>query len=161
MSAIVLDGFLEKRSAAVERERTVTLDAAGREKFAESLKATEAVIAESIILVQDGVHPKVNALLSTPAREFVTVDEEGFRLTVRHYLYERLEKNGVPLSRVDVPWKACLDYMESFLTEIAVMSPRAEMVVSDPYVSSWKEKGHYDLAGDAALYGYLFYHKRR
>ena len=41
------------------------------------------------------------------------------------------------------------------------MAPRAESIVADPYVSSWKEKGQYDRAGDAALYGYLYYHAKK
>lgn len=100
-------------------------------------------------------------MLSTPAKELMTIDEEGFRLSVRHYLYERLERNGVPLSRIDVPMKACVDYFEAFMTDIATMSPRGEAIVSSPYALGWKERGRYDLAGDAALYGYLFYYKRK
>lgn len=155
------DVFAARRTAELEAEAAVRAAAAGKEKFAESQAAMSAEISDSIILIGDGVHPKVEALLSTPAREFVTVDEEGFRLTVRHYLYERLAKNGTPLSDIDVPWKACVDYLESLLTDIALMSERGESIVKDPYVSSWKERGRYDMAGDAALYGYLFYYRRK
>lgn len=120
--------------------------AAGKERFLESKTETETVISESIGLIGDGVHPKVEAMLSTPPREFMTIDEEGFRLSVRHYVYERLEKDGMPISRIDVPMKACVDYFEAFMTDIATMSPRGELIVKDPYVSSWKEAGRYDLA---------------
>lgn len=135
--------------------------AAGKERFLESKTESEAAIADSIGLIGDCVHPKVEAMLSTPAREFMTIDEEGFRLSIRHYVYERLEKNGMPISRIDVPMKACVDYFEAFMADIATMSPRGEAIVSSPYVHGWKEQGRYDLAGDAALFGYLFYHKKK
>lgn len=120
--------------------------AAGKERFLESKIETETAITDSIGEIGDCVHPKVEAMLSTPAREFMTIDEEGFRLSIRHYVYERLEKNGMPISRIDVPMKACVDYFEAFMADIATMSPRGEAIVSSPYVHGWKEQGRYDLA---------------
>lgn len=118
----------------MEAERIAFEASVGEERFLESKTETEAAIADSIGLIGDCVHPKVEAMLSTPAREFMTIDEEGFRLSIRHYVYERLEKDGMPISRVDVPMKACVDYFEAFMTDIATMSPRGEAIVGSPYV---------------------------
>ncbi|MFB0964609.1 MAG: hypothetical protein QMC36_02775 [Patescibacteria group bacterium] len=118
----------------MEAERLALETAVGKERFLESTAEAEAAISDSIGLIGDCVHPKVEAMLSTPAREFMTIDEEGFRLSIRHYVYERLAKDGMPISRVDVPMKACVDYFEAFMTDIATMSPRGETIVNSPYV---------------------------
>lgn len=160
-NVIIPSEFLKRRNEQIEAERTAAATAIGKERFSESRSETERGIMESIARISDAVHPKVEAMLSTPARKFLTIDEDGFRLSVRHFFYERLGKLGYGIDRVDVPMKACLDYMEELVFDVALMKPRGEMIVSDPYVSSWKEANRYDLAGDAAMIGYMFYHRKK
>jgi hypothetical protein len=91
-NVIIPSEFLKRRSEQIEAERLMAETAAGKERFCESRSETEREIMESIVRISDVVHPKVEAMLSTPAREFLTIDEDGFRLSIRHFFYERLTK---------------------------------------------------------------------
>ncbi len=91
-NVIIPSEFLKRRNERMEAERLAAENAAGKERFCESQSETERGIMESIVRISDVVHPKVEAMLSTPVREFLTIDEDGFRLSVRHFFYERLAK---------------------------------------------------------------------
>lgn len=91
-NVIIESSFVRRRNEQIEAERLATATAIGKERFCESQSETEIGIMESIARISDVVHPKVEAMLSTPAREFLTIDEDGFRLSVRHFFYERLAK---------------------------------------------------------------------
>lgn len=84
-NVIIPSEFLRHRNEQIEAERIAAATAIGKERFCESQSGTEKEIMESIARISDAVHPKVEAMLSTPAREFLTIDEDGFRLSVRHF----------------------------------------------------------------------------
>lgn len=147
MGIVIASSVFAGRAVEIAEQKALErATAEGKERFKESENEIMTDLSESILGISDVVHPKVDRLLNAPVRDFVKVDEEALRLSLRHYLYQRVESSGRGGTRIDVPWKACLDYFEELLMDLAVMSERGKTIVMDPYVSTWKEKERYDYA---------------
>ena len=147
MAVIVSESrFEELRS---ERENSVKAALAEREadvRFSESKFASDMAIVASVDSLRTSVGDRASRALDVKVDEIALIDVPALTGTISEHLLDRLSKNGYPIERFDVPMKACFDHLRDFLVDLCLMNERAEIVVREPYVHHWKEKGCHDVA---------------